>query len=435
MAFKLKYQESSLLSSQEFEIQAANLNQYTKYLQTVAAKSNYQDLECSMQLPKDKAILEKIKDITEKFKPNLKYIVLVGIGGSNLGTKAIYEAIFGSYDYLDSNRLPKILFLDTVIADNSLKVAKIINSLESPKEFLIITVSKSGTTTETVANIEVLIDQIKNKFPDHYVRQIFITDQGSKMYQIGIEQGIKILEIPSNVGGRYSVFSAVGLCPLYLAGLDVNGLLKGAQEAVEDCTDTKLEKNSALLSAIFTFLYYKKGLNVHNSFYFNPELESIGKWYRQLMGESIGKEKDLQGNVVRRGITPIVSIGSTDLHSMAQLYFGGPKDKATNLIHCLKKNGVKVPKKSEFPGLNGKFANKTMAELMMAILRGVKAAYLKNQLPYLEIEISKISERELGYYLQFRMIEIMYLAQLLNINAFDQPNVEDYKKVTKDILK
>ena len=235
---------------------------------------------------------------------------------------------------------------------------------------------------------------------------------------------IKKIAVPKNVGGRYSVLSAVGLFPLHLAGINIDALHKGADQAVIDCTSKNLSKNYSMLSAILTFLHWKKGINIHNTFFFNPELESLGKWYRQLMAESIGKKKDLKGKVVRRGITPIVSIGSTDLHSMAQLYFGGPKDKFTNIVYGKRKDNIFIPK----------IEGKNFKNIMDAIYGGVVAAYKKNNLPFLTIELENISEKTLGYYLQFRMIEMMYLAQLMQVNAFNQPGVEDYKKETRKLL-
>jgi glucose-6-phosphate isomerase len=219
-----------------------------------------------------------------------------------------------------------------------------------------------------------------------------------------------------------------------LCKINIDQLQKGAKLAVSDCVSKDLNKNKAMISAISIYLHSQKGKNIHNTFLFNPELESLGKWYRQLMAESIGKRKNSKGKIVRAGITPIVSIGSTDLHSMAQLYFGGPNDKFTNIVFAKQKNGVKISN-LEFGGLAEGIENKSFENIMRAIVGGVKAAYEKNKLPFIDIALNEISEKSLGYYLQFRMIEIMYLARLLQVNAFDQPNVEDYKKETRKLLK
>jgi glucose-6-phosphate isomerase len=152
------------------------------------------------------------------------------------------------------------------------------------------------------------------------------------------------------------------------------------------------------------------------------------------MGESIGKERSLQGDVVHAGITPTVSLGSTDLHSVEQLYLGGPKDKITTFISSKKVVAVNVPDERTFPELVTMIAGKSAETIMTAILEGVKIAHQKADLPFMEVVLDGIDEYSLGAYMQFKMLEMMYLGQLLNVNSFDQPNVESYKVETKQIL-
>jgi glucose-6-phosphate isomerase len=152
------------------------------------------------------------------------------------------------------------------------------------------------------------------------------------------------------------------------------------------------------------------------------------------MGESIGKEKDTKGNKVNSGITPTVSTGSTDLHSMAQLYIGGPKDKVTTFVYANTNNDILVPEDQLMQGLVEGIQNKPAKQIMNAILEGTKIAYKNVEHPYMEILLDDLNEYSLGEFLQFKMIEMMYLGKLLNVNTFDQPNVEDYKKETKKIL-
>jgi len=206
-------------------------------------------------------------------------------------------------------------------------------------------------------------------------------------------------------------------------------------EMRDNCLDGKLTENYAMLSAGITYHYWAEHVRISNSFFFNPEMESAGKWYRQLMGESIGKSHNLDGEEVHAGITPIVTIGSTDLHSMAQLYSGGPRDKLTTIIYSSQTQiKTDLPRELEFAGLVDGIAGKDFAKIMDAIVGGVKAAYLKNELPFMEVGFSEITARTVGAFLQFKMLEEMYLARLLNVNAFDQPNVEDYKLETKKLL-
>jgi glucose-6-phosphate isomerase len=211
-------------------------------------------------------------------------------------------------------------------------------------------------------------------------------------------------------------------------------LVEGASQIRTVCTNENIEENPALLSAATIFYHQKKGKNINDTFIFHPELESVGKWYRQLMGESLGKEHDLQGNVIHAGVTPTVSVGSTDLHSVGQLYLGGPRDKITTFVYTEDTTQtVRIPDTLEFPLVEG-ISGKNDSDIMKAICEGTKIAYKNQGLPFMEVILEKISEKELGAFLQFKMIEMMYLGQLLNVNAFDQPHVELYKVETKRIL-
>ena len=193
--------------------------------------------------------------------------------------------------------------------------------------------------------------------------------------------------------------------------------------------------NLALQSAQVLAAHLQKGYTINDNFFFHPELESVGKWYRQLMGESVGKEHSLTGETVHTGITPTVSLGSTDLHSVGQLYLGGPKDKLTTFVSAPNKLvRVEVPQNRIFPELVPMINGKTAEDIMDAILEGVQIAYQKADLPYMQVTLDGINEASLGAFLQFKMLEMMYLGQLLNVNSFDQPNVEAYKVETKRLL-
>ena len=319
---------------------------------------------------------------------------------------------------------PTILFLDTVSETKIQKISSTLKILKSKQEFLLITISKSGGTTEVIANTEALINTLKPKFKKIEDRLVVITGKNSKLWNLAESKKIKTLSIPEKVGGRFSVLSAVGLFPLAIAGFNVGKLLSGAQNAVKDNLS---KKSASLTSAAIKHLHYKKGLQINNNFFFAPELEALGKWERQLVGESLGKDGI--------GITPIVSIGSTDMHSMAQLYFGGPNNKFTTVITVKNQNKIGVPKKLFLGELVKDIESKSIDSIMSAISNGTKKALSSKNIPFTSIEFSKLDEKELGYYLQFRMIEIMYLAKLLKVNAFNQPSVETYKSETRKFLK
>ncbi|MBI5817103.1 MAG: hypothetical protein HZB09_01620 [Candidatus Yonathbacteria bacterium] len=434
---KFNYKESAGISSDELNETVKSLDGYRQKLRVVANEMGYDALESSINLPFDEGMHNEIEAVVATLKtPSLKYIIHIGIGGSVLGTQAIYEALVGNYDALLSHRFPKIIFVDTNCSGVIKTIRECIRDLQSPEEVMVHVISKSGTTTETIANFEVIHAILKERFGEIKNRVVVTTDEGSKLWTAGTMEGFAYLSIPKNVGGRYSVLSAAGVLSLSLAGIDTRALREGASLMREHCLEDSAGENMAMISAAILFHHYQKGISTHNSFFFSPELESLGKWYRQLVGESLGKEKvSANGDSARIGITPIVSIGSNDLHSVAQLYLGGPKDKFTTFVH--RENGNKkteVPTAPIFSGLVPGIAGKDFSEITNAIYGGVLAAYRKRALPFVEIIFPEISAKTLGAYVQFKMIETMYLAHLLGVNAFDQPNVEEYKAETRKML-
>lgn len=435
LSMKYIYKHTSGPDQEKISLKASELESYRQHLEGVRAKTDYTDLEASIQLPFDESQLAAAKKTAQSIKTDtLQYVVVVGIGGSNLGTMAIYDAIAGSMS-LFYDRLPKLVFLDTVSDERMTAVVRKLTRQPSKEDFAVISISKSGGTTETIANTETLWHELNDHFGDVSDRFCAITNEGSKLWNAAESKGVQRISIPEIVGGRYSVFSAVGLVPLILGKIDVNELLEGARAAVEDGIKPDIQNNHSLLSAVLTHLHAEHGRNIHNSFIFASKLEALGKWYRQLMGESIGKRLDADGKEVHAGITPIVSIGSTDLHSMAQLYWGGPDDKFTNILVSFKGDINYVPNSLQLPGLVQDINGKSLEEITKAIVGGVEDAYAQTNRPYVTIDLDGVTCFELGYYLQFRMIEMMYLAKLMNLNAFDQPAVELYKESTRERLK
>lgn len=425
--------DQSLVTKEEIEKLFKDTTGYVKHLQEVSQKEGYEDPESSLALPLDEKLYQEIISLKEKFKtPNLKYILDIGIGGSNLGTKAVYDSLFGFFDVYEPNRFPKMIFLDTTDGEALSKILALLENL-SLDEIAIDVISKSGGTTETTANFEIIFDAMTKRFPNAKDRFLVTTDFESKLWKSAKEFGIATLSLPKTVGGRYSVLSSVGLFPLALAGVDIKALREGALQSERLALSESLEGNYSFISAAVLLFSLQKGFSINDNFFFHPELESLGKWYRQLMGESIGKEENIKGEKKNIGITPTVSIGSTDLHSVGQLYLGGPKDKITTFISANSSNTINLPK-LYFKGLVDSIEGKSSKDIMKAILEGIKIAYGKKHLPFMEIILGEIDERSLGEFLQFKMIEMMYLGKLLGVNAFDQPNVEDYKVETKKIL-
>ena len=401
-----------------------------------AIGEGYENDRASVCLPDDYNMLNNVKNIIyEKKKLNPSYLVVVGIGGSNLGTIAVQEAILGK-TYNQKTSGLKVMYADTVDPDMMKAVISIIEPVLQRGENVIINgVSKSGGTTETIANFEVLIELLK-KYVENYQQFVVVTtDKNSKFWNLSIEHGFGVLEIPKKVGGRFSVFSPVGLFPLGMLDIDIEMLMKGAKEIRDFCLSADITDNPAAVSAGSIYLHYLNKISIHDVFLFSTDLESVGKWYRQLMGESIGKEYNLENKQVFTGITPTVSIGSVDLHSMAQMYLGGPYDKFTTFITVENNfSNISIPNKQEYEDLVKGIQGRSLKDVMDAILVGTQKAFEKKKRPFMEIKLPDKSAYYIGQLLQFKMLEMMYLGSLMGVNTFNQPNVEEYKIETKAIL-
>jgi glucose-6-phosphate isomerase len=401
-----------------------------------AISEGYEGDLASLYLPDDRRMLDKVRQVIgENLQLNPVYLIVVGIGGSNLGTIAVQEAVLGKlYNQLTAST--KVLYADTVDSDSINNIITLVKPvLERGGNIVLNVISKSGTTTETIANAEVLIDLLRRHKKDYQNCISVTSDKDSELWNVAVREGFNVLEIPKKVGGRYSVFSLVGLFPLGLLGINIEQLLDGARSMRDTCINMNVEKNPAAVSAIVQYLHYKSGKNIYDLFLFANDLESLGKWYRQLMAESLGKEFNKKGERVNIGMTPTVSIGSTDLHSTAQLYLGGPYDKLTAFVGIKNSRScLKVPSVEGYSELVSEIHGKSLMDIMNATLEGTKEAFRRDKRPFIAITLPDKSEYSIGQLLQFKMIETIYLGQLLDINPFDQPNVESYKRETRKIL-
>lgn len=398
--------------------------------------TGYADERGAINLCLDNQAMGNVKSlINEKKKLHPRYVVVVGVGGSSMGTKAVQELVLGKL-HNQVHSAPHILYAETVDPDSIGCICQLIRSvLEQNENVLVNIVSKSGETTETIANAMILLDILKKYKANHNECVVITTDKDSKLWKVAEKLNIDALEIPQKIGGRYSVFSPVGLFPLGFLGVDIQGLLKGGSFMRQKCLDANIWENPSILSAIITYAHYLQGKNINDMFFFAVDFESLGKWYRQLMAESLGKESILGDEKRLVGITPTVSIGSLDLHSMAQLFLGGPFDKLTTFVSLKRYNISRfVPPHQGFNNLVKNIPGKSLEEIMDAILEGVKIAYTKQRRPFLEVILPDRSEKSLGQFIQFKMMEIMYLGALLKVNPFTQPRVEDYKRETRKIL-
>lgn len=389
----------------------------------------------AVYLPFMRDMIEEIKNAVKSYelvKPDM--IIIIGIGGSNLGTKAVQEAILGFFE----NALPfEIYYVDTVDPDAVELICTMASKLmKQGKNVLVNVVTKSGVTTETVVNGTIFIDLIKKYYGVEYTKHLVVTtDYDSQLWNIAQQEKWPLLGIPKKVGGRFSVLSAVGLFPLALMNIDIDQLCAGASVMTQQCLSTDLELNNAVQSAAIIYHLYKEGYVIHNFFPFSVYFQGLGMWYRQLMAESLGKEIDRDGLPVYVGITPTVSIGSIDLHSIVQLHLAGPYNTLTTFVGIESwQSTVRVPQFKELESLVKNVQEKQLSHVMNAVCEGTLQAYSVKQRPYISVKFPAKTEFYVGQFLQWKIFEIIYLGYLFNIDPFIQPHVELYKKATREIL-
>lgn len=368
------------------------------------------------------ASLDDIQNTANIIRKKAKYFVVIGIGGSYLGARAVIEALsnpFGAYQNSDS---PKILY-----AGQNLSEDYLFNLLQFLKneDYALTVISKSGTTTEPAVAFRLLKDQLEEKYGEEEAatRIIAITDSSKgALRTLANQKSYKTYVVPDDVGGRFSVLTPVGLLPIAVAGFDIKALVNGAHNMEKLCSSSSsLKVNPAALYAVTRNALLKKGFNIEILINFSPTLMYFAEWWKQLYGESEGKE--------HKGIFPAGANFTTDLHSMGQYIQDGRRALFETLISVKDAhNQVLIPQdKQDLDGLNylkGKnveYVNK-MAEL------GTTIAHVDGGVPNIKIEISKIDEANLGQLIYFFELACAYSGYILEVNPFDQPGVEAYKK-------
>lgn len=361
-------------------------------------------------------------------------LVVIGIGGSNLGTQAIVEALLGKSQFGWEKR---IFFLDTPDTRKTQSLLdEVVTISKTGIKVALAVISKSGSTSETAALSSIAYDCLSREATLSKDHCVAITESRSKLHQFALSEGWNILPMYPKVGGRYSVFSHVGLLPLAFLWVDLTSLISGARQALKDSLSlvSKNWDSPALIGAQYLYSGSFHGKNIVDHFFFSDTFESVWKWYRQLLWESIGKEYSKDGiKKVQSWLTPTVSIWSTDLHSVGQLYLGGPRDKSFIFVRVASDLQAIVPY-SPLSGTVENLSGKTLSELLDAIFSGTRQAYISKDIPFIEWTLQEGSAWDIGYFLQTKMIETVLLAYLFDVNPFDQPNVEDYKSGTRKAL-
>lgn len=409
------------------------LHGYMQELSKELDDFSYSKPEAFLSYIRDKNTRSQINEVVSNLTSgkNVGTVFVIGIGGANLATKAIYDACVGYQDdVLDVSR--KMIFLDTIDSSITEPVLGRIQEIHSKDDFIVVIVSKSGKTIETLANTEFLLSKLEVRFDSISDRIVVVTEEGSPLAKDAEQRGISTFLLPHSLSDRFSAFSPTTLIPLCCFGFLIDDFLLGADSMLAHLFAP--DKNPSLETASSLHFYYSKGFSIYDLFFFSPRLETLGKWQRQLIAESIGKEKTNSGEEVRIGLTPMVSIGTTDLHSNLQLTLGGPRERITSFVSIKNKSEDAIGDADAIDLVSEKITGSSPQVISHAILASVQESYAKDSLPYFDIVLSEVSLKSIGAYMIFAMLQTVYLAKLFDVNAFNQPEVEEYKVRAREIL-
>jgi glucose-6-phosphate isomerase len=371
----------------------------------------------------DEAQLSDLETTAKVLRDNCEVVVVIGIGGSYLGAKAVIDALSNSFDWLLTERKsPVVVYAGQNIGEDYLYE---LQELLKTKKFGIISISKSGTTTEPALAFRLLKTQLEEQQGKASAQQLIvaITDKSrGALRTAATQEGYKTFVIEDNVGGRFSVLTPVGLLPIAVAGFDIRQLVAGAVTMENKCGHKiPFEVNPAAQYAAVRNELYKNGKTTEILVNFHPKLHYIGEWWKQLYGESEGKEN--------KGIFPAAVDFTTDLHSMGQWIQEGERTIFETVISIKESNYTKVFPHSEanLDGLNF-LAGKRVDEVNKMAELGTMIAHMDGGVPNLKIELPTLNEYYLGELLYFFEKACGISGYLLGINPFDQPGVEAYKK-------
>lgn len=366
-------------------------------------------------------LIADINKSAEKLRSLCDYVVTIGIGGSYLGAKAVIEALSNSFGaYLPVSGNPKVLFAGQNIGEDYLHE---LSEFLADKKFGIIVISKSGTTTEPAVAFRILKEQLEKQVGKAAAaeRIIAVTDaRKGALRQLATEEGYKTFVIEDNVGGRFSVLTPVGLLPIAVAGFDIEKLLAGAIK-MENATSEKSEKNPALLYAVTRNALYRSGKKIEILVNYNPKLHFFGEWWKQLYGESEGKDN--------KGIFPAAVDNSTDLHSMGQWIQDGERIIFETVI-SVEEQKYKTVIPSDDANLDNLnyIAGKRVDSVNKMAELGTILAHIDGGVPNLHLSVRTLDEDTLGQMIYFFEKACGISGYLLGVNPFNQPGVEAYKK-------
>ena len=368
----------------------------------------------------DREEFDRILKAAQKIRSHSQVLVVIGIGGSYLGARAAIELLHSQlYNNLGDG--PQIYFAGNSISPTYLN--QVIRLCEG-KDFSINVISKSGTTTEPALAFRIFRDLAIKKYGREGAKErIFCTTDKAKgtLKQLADEEGYETFVIPDDVGGRYSVLTAVGLLPIAVSGSDIAKLMEGAARAREDLSVCDLDKNDCYRYAALRNILYRKGKAIEILVSYEPAFSMMAEWYKQLFGESEGKDN--------KGIYPSSAIFSTDLHSMGQFIQEGSRILFETVVDIAapQQDLYIQPDPNNFDGLNF-LSDQNMSVVNRKAMQGTILAHTEGGVPNMVLQLPAINEEELGYLIYFFEKACALSGYLLAVNPFNQPGVESYKK-------
>ncbi|KOP77998.1 hypothetical protein AMS59_14225 [Lysinibacillus sp. FJAT-14745] len=376
-------------------------------------------------LQNQEALLNTIERVASEVRACADVLVVVGVGGSFLGARAIQEALMPYFSLANGG-------IEVVYVGLNMSGAYIKELLEylDTKQVYVNVISKSGGTMEPALAFRVMRLYMEERYGDKAIERIIVTTDAEKGTLKGIadKAGYRQFVIPNDIGGRYSVLTPVGLLPVAVAGVNIRALMDGARHAATELADSDLEHNDAYKYAVMRHMLYEKGFTIELLASFEPGLNKFHEWWKQLFGESEGKE--------HKGLYPSTVNFSTDLHAIGQFIQEGSRVMFETLLHFHEIEGdlaVPFDVRNE-DGLNYLSA-RTFNEINAISKQGTALAHAEGKVPVIQLELPKLDAYHLGYLIYFFMKACAMSACLLEVNPFDQPGVEAYKRKMLELLK
>lgn len=387
------------------------------------------------ELPHRVEAVEELVALAGEIRDQFDNLMVLGIGGSALGTTAIFRALCFGHNLKDRHQrggLPRLFVLDNVDPDGfSAHLA-----LCDPARTCFLVISKSGTTVETTSQFLVarqwIEERVGERYRDHF---ILITDPESGILrELAEREKFRSCPIPPGVGGRFTAFTPVCLLPLACVGVDIAGLLKGAADFSTFVCRGTLETNPAYLNAALQYLAYCKGLKTTVLMPYSDRLKDLADWFRQLWAESLGKKFSTDGTVHHVGPTPVNALGTTDQHSQVQLYMEGPFDKVVTFIAVDSfEQDLPLPDYPASPQMSY-LSGHSMAELIRMEQKATAAALVRNRRSNCTIHIPEVTAETVGALIYWFEVQTLFAGYLFDVNPLDQPGVEEGKLFTYALM-